>query len=136
MGESFPSSAKAFFQIPQSRDASLILTNAMFHLVLSQVLSLIYQRLLPSPNPTPNTERPGPAFNTVHAHFTISWCCFRKFMKYTYAQTLIKSKCTMSVTEYVNSKQSIYIPILLWDSYKNLYRVQYIYCHGQVIFKY
>lgn len=72
------------------------------HLVPSRVLSLTGQLLLPNPNLTPNIEEPGPAVNTAHVHFIISLSCFRKHdMKYAYAQTLIKSKCTMSVTESI-----------------------------------
>lgn len=52
--------------------------NTMFHLILPQVLSLICQRLLPNPNLIPNREESGPAFNTTHAHFTISLRCFLK----------------------------------------------------------
>lgn len=58
------------------------------------------------PKTTTSQSRPhtredsGPAFSTAYAHLTISWSCLRK-LDMKYAQTLIKSKCTMSVTESV-----------------------------------
>ena len=56
-------------------------------------------RLLPNPNLTQNREESGPAFNTAHLFY--HFLNLRKIMKYIYAQALIKSKCTMSVTESV-----------------------------------
>lgn len=87
----------------------------MSPLVPSHVLSFPGQRVLPKPNLTPNTGEPGPAAHAAHSPHHFLKLLYKTWHEvYTSAQTVMKSKHTMSATESMCQTAKHSHPAVLW----------------------